>query len=162
MSEKNDLLPMFLEGVRIEMTTQKPIILLREEEGSRYLPIWIGPYEATAIALEMAGIRTPRPMTHDLIKTIFVTFEASIDKIVVDDLKDNTFYATIFVTRGKDTYEIESRPSDAIAIAVRQKCPIYVARDVLNSAGITITSIDEEVEKFKDFLDNVKPEDFNA
>jgi bifunctional DNase/RNase len=162
MSEKNDLLPMFLEGVRIEMTTQKPIILLREEEGSRYLPIWIGPYEATAIALEMAGIKTPRPMTHDLIKTIFVTFEASIDKIVVDDLKDNTFYATIFVTRGKDTYEIESRPSDAIAIAVRQKCPIYVARDVLNSAGITITSIDEEVEKFKDFLDNVKPEDFNA
>jgi len=162
MSEKNDLLPMFLEGVRIEMTTQKPIILLREEKGSRYLPIWIGPYEATAIALEMAGIRTPRPMTHDLIKTIFVTFGACIDKIVVDDLKDNTFYATIFVTRGKDTYEIESRPSDAIAIAVRQKCPIYAAREVVNSAGITITSIDEEVEKFKDFLDNVKPEDFNT
>lgn len=162
MFEKNDLLPMFLEGVRIEMTTQKPIILLREEGGSRYLPIWIGPYEATAIALEMAGIRTPRPMTHDLIKTIFVTFGASIDKIVVDDLKDNTFYATIFVTRGKDTYEIGSRPSDAIAIAVRQKCPIYAAREVVNSAGITITSIDEEVKKFKDFLDNVKPEDFNT
>lgn len=161
MSDKNDLLPMFLEGVRIEMTTQKPIILLREEEGYRYLPIWIGPYEATAIALEMAGIRPPRPMTHDLIKTIFATFGATIDKVVVDDLKDNTFYATIFVTRGTDAFEIGSRPSDAIAIAVRQKCPIFVAREVLNSAGITITSIDEEVEKFKDFLDNVKPEDFN-
>jgi bifunctional DNase/RNase len=162
MSEKNDLLPMFLEGVRIEMTTQKPIILLREEDGSRYLPIWIGPYEATAIALEMAGIRTPRPMTHDLIKTIFATFGASIDKVVVDDLRDNTFYATIFVTWGKGTFEIGSRPSDAIAIAVRQKCPIYAAKEVVNSAGIIITSIDEEVEKFKDFLDNLKPEDFNT
>jgi len=162
MSEKNDLLPMFLEGVRIEMTTQKPIILLREEDGYRYLPIWIGPYEATAIALEMAGIRTPRPMTHDLIKTIFATFGASIDKVVVDDLRDNTFYATIFVTWGKGTFEIGSRPSDAIAIAVRQKCPIYAAKEVVNSAGIIITSIDEEVEKFKDFLDNLKPEDFNT
>lgn len=161
MSEKNDLLPMSLEGVRIEMTTQKPIILLREEEGTRYLPIWIGPYEATAIALEMAGVKPPRPMTHDLIKTIFETFGAKIDKVVVNDLKENTFYATIFITKDSDIYEIGSRPSDAIAMAVRINCPIYVSRSVLNSAGITITSIDEEVKKFKDFLDNVKPEDFN-
>jgi bifunctional DNase/RNase len=154
---------MSLEGVRIELPTQRPILLLKEKEGDRYLPIWVGAFEASAIALELSNIKTPRPMTHDLIINILRDLNVKIDTIEVCDIKDNTFYAYLNLkfTRNK-TLRIDARPSDAIAIAVREKCRIFSSETVLKQAGIRIQSIDEEIEKFKDFLDHVEPEDFNT
>lgn len=152
---------MNLEGVRIEIPSQKPILLLKEENGNRYLPIWIGPYEASAIALELSNIKTPRPMTHDLIINIINNLKISVNNIEITDIKDNTFYAIINI-KGEDKkiIRIDSRPSDAIATAVRIKCDIFVAEHVLESGGLRIQSIDEEVKKFKDFLNHIEPEDF--
>lgn len=159
--KKSNLIKMKLEGVRIEIPSQKPILLLKEEEGNRYLPIWIGPYEASAIALEMSNIKTPRPMTHDLIINIINNLDISIDNIEITDIKNNTFYAIINI-KNKDSkiIRVDSRPSDAIAAAVRIKCDIFVEEHVLESGGLEIQSIDEEVEKFKEFLNHVNPEDF--
>lgn len=155
------LIKMSLEGVRIELPSQKPIILLKEEGGNRYLPIWIGPFEASAIALEMSHIRTPRPMTHDLIINIIRNLKIKIDNIEISDLKDNTFYAIInIINQENRLLKIDSRPSDAIATAVRSKCDIFVEEKVLDTGGLVIQSIDEEVEKFRDFLDHIEPEDF--
>ena len=163
MEKNNDkkLIKMSLEGVRIELPSQKPIILLKEEEGNRYLPIWIGPFEASAIALEMSHIRTPRPMTHDLIINIIRNLKIKIDNIEISDLKDNTFYAIInIVNQENRLVRIDSRPSDAIATAVRSKCDIFVEEKVLDTGGLVIQSIDEEVNKFRDFLEHIEPEDF--
>jgi uncharacterized protein len=159
--ENNNLIKMNLEGVRIELPSQKPIILLKENKGNRYLPIWIGPFEASAIALEMSHIKMPRPMTHDLIINIIRNLKTKIDNIEILDLKDNTFYAIInIINHDSRLIRIDSRPSDAIATAVRSKCDIFVTKKVLDSGGIVIQTIDEEIEKFKDFLDHVRPEDF--
>jgi bifunctional DNase/RNase len=159
--KENKFIKMSLEGVRIEFPSQKPIILLKEEKGSRYLPIWIGAFEASAIALEISNIKTPRPMTHDLFMNFLMMLGVKIKKIEVTDIKDNTFYAMVHITsQNKDSLEIDSRPSDAIALAVRQKCPIFAKESVLESAGLMIQSIEEEVEKFKDFLEGVDPNDF--
>ncbi|MFA5014215.1 MAG: bifunctional nuclease family protein [Actinomycetota bacterium] len=152
---------MILEGVRIELPSNKPILLLKEENGNRYLPIWIGPYEASAIALEMSNIKTPRPMTHDLIINIINNLKISIDNIEITEIRNNTFYAIInIMNTDKKVIRVDSRPSDAIATAVRSKCDIYVAEQVLESGGLRIQSIEDEVKKFKNFLDNIKPEDF--
>lgn len=154
---------MTLEGVRIEIPSNKPILLLKEENGNRYLPIWIGPYEASAIALELSNIKTPRPMTHDLIMNIINNLKISIDNIEITDIKDNTFYATINLKNtDSKVVKIDSRPSDAIATAVRSKCDIFVKEHVLKSGGLKIQSIDEEVSKFKDFLDHIEPDDFKS
>jgi len=160
--DNNNLIEMSLEGVRIEFPSQKPIILLKEKNGDRYLPIWVGAFEASAIALELSNIKTPRPMTHDLIVNILNNLRLKIDDIEISDIKDNTFYATINILALRNkVINIDSRPSDAIAIAVREKCRIFAAEYVLNSAGLRIQSIDEEVKKFRSFLDHIKPEDFN-
>ena len=159
--DKKKLIKMSLEGVRIELPSQKPIILLKEEEGNRYLPIWIGPFEASAIALEMSHIRTPRPMTHDLIINIIRNLDIKIDNIEISDLRENTFYAIInIINQENRKIKIDSRPSDAIATAVRSKCEIFVEEKVLDTGGLVIQSIDEEVNKFRDFLDHIEPEDF--
>ncbi|NQT67146.1 MAG: bifunctional nuclease family protein [Actinobacteria bacterium] len=143
------------------MPSQKPILLLKEENGNRYLPIWIGPFEASAIALEMSNIKTPRPMTHDLIINIINNLKISIDNIEITDIRDNTFYAIINIKNiDRKVVRVDSRPSDAIATAVRSKCDIYVAEHVLESGGLRIQTIEEEVKKFKSFLDHVEPEDF--
>lgn len=160
--KNNKMIKMKLEGVRIEMPSQKPILLLKEEKGNRYLPIWIGPYEASAIALEMSNIKTPRPMTHDLIINIINNLKIKVYNIEITDIKDNTFYAVINLkNKDKNIIRVDSRPSDAIATAVRIKCDIFAAEHVIESGGLEIQSIDEEVKKFKKFLNNVKPEDFN-
>jgi len=159
--DKKKLIRMSLEGVRIELPSQKPIILLKEEEGNRYLPIWIGPFEASAIALEMSHIRTPRPMTHDLIVNIIRNLNIKVDNIEISDLRDNTFYAIInIINQENRQIRIDSRPSDAIATAVRSKCEIFVEEKVLDTGGLVIQSIDEEVNKFRDFLEHIEPEDF--
>ena len=155
------MIEMELAGVRVELPTNQPIVLLKEREGERYLPIWIGAAEAAAIALSLQGVVTPRPMTHDLMKNILDDLSVSVQRIVVTELREGTFYATIDMQRNGDAYEVSSRPSDAIALAVRLAAPIFASEDVLNEASILIPDDeDEEVEKFREFLDNVSPEDF--
>jgi len=151
-----------LEGVRIEQSSQKPIILLREHNGDRFLPIWVGNFEASSIVLEMVNFKFPRPMTHDLIINIFDVFKIKVKRIVISKIIKDTFFAFLDLKKDdEDNITIDLRPSDAIAIAVRLKSPIYVAENVLKKAGLKITSIEEEVKKFRDFLNHASPEDFN-
>ena len=150
-----------LVGVRVELPTNQPIVLLREREGERFLPIWIGAMEATAIAFALQGIATARPMTHDLMKNVLEELGVHMERIVITELKEGTFYATIQMSRDGSRYEISSRPSDAIALAVRGSVPIFASEDVLNEASILIRDDEEqEVEKFREFLEQVNPEDF--
>jgi uncharacterized protein len=156
------MIEMNLAGVRIELPTNQPIVLLREAEGERFLPIWIGQSEAAAIALALQGVVTPRPMTHDLLKNILEEMSVTVNSIAITELRDGTFYAVINMQRNGTAYEISSRPSDAIALAVRLQCKIFANEEVLSEASILIPAGDEEdeVEKFREFLESVNPEDF--
>lgn len=167
-------------GVRIELPTNTPILLLKESDGERYLPIFIGPFEANAIVLALQGQEPPRPLTHDLLRNVLDEVGASIDYIAITELKDNTFFASLRLTVGSATYEVSSRPSDAVALAVRMGTPIFAAEQVLVEAGIKLPGDDAtelplpgerrgegldhyaeaELERFKEFLDQVSPEDF--
>jgi bifunctional DNase/RNase len=150
-----------LVGVRVELPSNQPIVLLKEANGDRYLPIWIGAVEATAIAFALQGIETPRPMTHDLLRDILSEVDVQVDRIVINDLVDQTFYAVIRMTSDSKSSEVSSRPSDAIALAVRTNTPIFAAEEVLDQAGIELRDEEEsEVQKFRQFLDEVSPEDF--
>lgn len=155
------MLELSLVGVRVELPSNQPIVLLKEVDGERYLPIWIGAVEATAIAFALQGIETPRPMTHDLLRDILNSTDVSVDRILINDLVDSTFYATIRMGRAGETIEVSSRPSDAIALAVRINAPIYADESVLEQAGIELKDEEEtEVERFRQFLDEVSPADF--
>ena len=155
------MIEMSLVGVRVELPTNQPIVLLREREGERFLPIWIGAMEATAIAFALQGIVTARPMTHDLLKNVLEDLAVQVQRIVITDLKDGTFYAVIQMQQDGRAVEVSSRPSDAIALAVRVNVPIFASEDVLTEASIVIRDDEEqEVEKFKAFLEQVNPEDF--
>ncbi|MEX0753899.1 MAG: bifunctional nuclease family protein [Actinomycetota bacterium] len=158
------MIEMDLAGVRVELPTNQPIVLLKERDGERYLPIWIGASEAAAIALSLQGVVTPRPMTHDLVKNMLEELAVGVSKISITELREGTFYATIEMSRNGSSYEISSRPSDALALAVRLSVPIFAAEDVLTEASILIPDGDEEeeVEKFREFLEQVNPEDFQA
>ena len=152
-----------LVGVRVELPHNQPIVLLKETEGERFLPIWIGAVEATSIAFALQGVETARPMTHDLMKDLLDALAVEPEKIVVTELRDGTFYASIFLEGPDGEVVVSSRPSDAIALAVRAGVPVFAEEDVLEEAGILIDDADEsenEVEKFKEFLDTVTPEDF--
>ena len=145
-------------GVRVEMPSNQPIVLLKEIGSVRYLPIWVGAVEATAIAFAQQGITSPRPMTHDLTKSIIETLGAGLDSIHLTEIKDGVFYATLNFSGGKS---ISARPSDAIALALRTGAPILASEELLQTAGIEIPDqADDEVEKFKEFLDQINPEDF--
>jgi len=145
-------------GVRVEMPSNQPIVLLKEIGGVRYLPIWVGAVEATAIAFAQQGIASPRPMTHDLTKSIIETLGAGLDSVHLTEIKDGVFYATLNFSGGKS---ISARPSDAIALALRTGAPILASEELLQTAGIEIPDqADDEVEKFKEFLDQINPEDF--
>jgi uncharacterized protein len=151
-----------LVGVRVELPHNQPIVLLKERAGTRFLPIWIGPVEATSIALALQGVVTSRPMTHDLLRDVLGELHVGVDRIVVTELRDGTFYAEIQMTQDGEAVAVSSRPSDAIALAVRTTVPIFADERVLEDAGIEIEDEDEdEVERFKEFLDQVTPEDFN-
>ncbi len=150
-----------LVGVRVELPTNQPIVLLKEREGERFLPIWIGAMEATAIAFALQGIVTARPMTHDLLKTVIEEVGVHVERIVITELRDGTFYAIIHMSQNGSRYEVSSRPSDAIALAVRVNVPIFANEDVLSEASIVIRDDEEqEVERFREFLDQVTPDDF--
>ncbi|NBY39030.1 MAG: bifunctional nuclease family protein [Actinobacteria bacterium] len=140
------------------MPSNQPIVLLKEIGGVRYLPIWVGAVEATAIAFAQQGITSPRPMTHDLTKSIIETLGAGLDSVHLTEIKDGVFYATLNFSGGKS---ISARPSDAIALALRTGAPILASEVLLQTAGIEIPDqADDEVEKFKEFLDQINPEDF--
>ena len=157
---------MSLVGVRVEVPTNQPIVLLREEAGSRYLPIFIGPPEATAIVYALQGMETPRPMTHDLFKSVLVELGAALRQVIITELHDGTFYAEIEILRDGTTQRISSRPSDALALAARypEPVPIYADEAVLDEAGVLFDQDEEEsqIEEFREFLSQVSPEDFAA
>jgi bifunctional DNase/RNase len=153
-----------LVGVRVEVPTNQPIVLLREDEGQRYLPIFIGPPEATAIVYALQGMETPRPMTHDLFKNVLDDMAMRLQQVVITELHDGTFYAEIELSGNGNAYRISSRPSDAIALAVRyeEPVPIFADEGVLDEAGVLFENDEEEeqIEQFREFLDQVRPEDF--
>jgi uncharacterized protein len=145
-------------GVRVEMPSNQPIVLLRESDGERYLPIWIGAPEASAIALAQQGVTPVRPLTHDLLRDVVAALGAQLAEVRITDLSEGVFYALLVFDNG---IEVSARPSDAIALALRTGARVLGAEDVLDEAGLTIPSEDEdEVEKFREFLDQVSPEDF--
>jgi bifunctional DNase/RNase len=152
-----------LIGVRVEVPTNQPIVLLREEGGTRFLPIFIGSPEATAIVYALQGMETPRPMTHDLFKAVLDDMSVKLERVDITELHDGTFYAEIELEQDGATKRISSRPSDAIALAVRYgEIPIYADEAVLDEAGVLFEADEEEqeVEQFREFLDSVTPEDF--
>lgn len=154
---------MQVKGLTLDPLTNMPIVILKDLEGERALPIWVGIFEANAIALEMESVPTPRPMTHDLIKNILEGIQATVSRIVVNDLKDNTFYAVIFLSLNGNEVPIDSRPSDAIALALRVSAPIYVAKKVLDEArsiDLSDPELQDDKEKWKEWLENLRPEDF--
>ena len=155
------MIELSLVGVRVELPSNQPIVLLKESQGDRYLPIWIGAVEATAIAFALQGVETPRPMTHDLMRDILNEMDTEVESIVISELVDQTFFALIKMTSNGKQAEVSSRPSDAIALAVRINAPLYASEEVLEAAGIELKDEEEsEVEKFREFLDQVNPEDF--
>ena len=146
-------------GVRVEMPSNQPIVLLRESGGERYLPIWIGAPEATAIALAQQGVVPPRPLTHDLLVDVLAALDQRLTQVRITELRDGVFFAVLVLSGGA---EVSARPSDAIALAIRTGAPIVGAEEVLAEAGITIADDEQEdeVEKFREFLDEISPEDF--
>jgi len=147
-------------GVRVEMPSNQPIVLLREVAGERYLPIWIGAVEATAIAFAQQGVVPPRPLTHDLMKDVLAATGTELTEVRITDVKDGVFFATLVFD---GTIEVSARPSDSIALALRTGTRIVCAEDVLNEAGLAVPAEQEdEVERFREFLDQVTPEDFDA
>jgi uncharacterized protein len=157
---------MLIYGVSFDMVGKQPIVLLKTAEGNKFLPIWIGHPEAAAILMKLQGANTPRPMTHDLLTDMLEKLEARVIRIAVTELRENTFYAVVTVAVDGSEIEIDSRPSDAIALAVRSDAPIYADDSVIEESAIEFEHEDvneeEVVEEFKKFLDEVKPEDFSA
>ena len=155
---------MHLVGVRVELPTNNPIVLLREADGDhRVLPIFIGAVEATAIAFALQGVVTQRPMTHDLMRDLLTELGIGVERIVITELRDGTFYAEIEMASNGSQHTVSSRPSDAIALAARLGTPIYAEEAVLEEAAIVVSEEDEqeeEVERFRAFLQDVNPEDF--
>jgi hypothetical protein len=158
---------MKVRGLALDPLSNMPIIILRDEEDKRSLPIWVGIFEANAIALELEKISTPRPMTHDLIKNILDAVDARVLKVVVTDLKENTFFAVLHVQLGETEYTVDSRPSDAIALALRVAAPIYVDEEVVRKAkSLDVATKEAETvkaddpERIREWLGSIKPEDF--
>ena len=158
------LIPMEVIGVRVEMPSNQPIVLLKEIDGSRFLPIWVGAVEATAIAFAQQGVEPPRPLTHDLMNNLVDLLDATLTAVHMTEIKDGIFYATMLLRDSKGgQLTISARPSDAIALAVRSHSNILATQELLDEIGIEIPQGDgenQEVEKFREFLDQINPEDF--
>ena len=151
---------MSIKGLRVDPITNMPIIILRETEGERVLPIWVGVFEANAIALQIENVTTPRPMTHDLLKNVIADLRARIDKIVVSDLKENTFFALIYLSVGGEVVAIDARPSDAIALALRARAPIFVEEKVIDHAKtVDLAPEKGDAERLQKWLESLDPDD---
>jgi bifunctional DNase/RNase len=151
---------MTIKGLMVDPITNMPIVILRDKEGQKVLPIWVGTYEANAIQLQIENITTPRPMTHDLLRNVIHDLKASVQKIVVCDLQDNTFYALIYLAISGDTVAIDARPSDAIALALRTRAPIFVEDTVIDSAKtVDLSSEKADSDRLHKWLESLDPED---
>lgn len=155
---------MVIHGVSFDVASKQPIVLLKSEESDRYLPIWIGSPEAAAILVRLQNAEFPRPMTHDLLTNVLGSLSAKLDRVLVTELKDNTFYAVLRLTSEGRQIDVDSRPSDAIALAVRTEAPIFASHELLEANGIELDrdpqQEDDVMAEFRDFLDQVSPEDF--
>jgi uncharacterized protein len=155
---------MDIYGVSFDLVGKQPIVLLKTKDGNKYLPIWIGQPEAAAILMKLQGASTPRPMTHDLVTDILGQLEAQVVRITVTELRENTFYASITVQMDGTEIDVDSRPSDAIALAIRAEAPIFAADSVIEESAIEFegeeVNEEEMVAEFKKFLDDVTPEEF--
>lgn len=155
------MIEMKINGLAVDNSSKMPVVILADLEEKRFLPIWIGVYEADAILMAMEAISVPRPMTHDLIKGIIDAVEISVDRIVIHDIKNNTFFAKIHLAKDGKEYEIDSRPSDAIALALRVEVPIFVSETVIMEATIMDKEkYRKEMDEFKEFLKDINPSDF--
>ena len=151
---------MKIRGLMMDPVTNMPIVILKDVGSASVLPIWVGIYEANAIALEIEKVSTPRPMTHDLIKTLLLGLDAGIQKVVVNELKDDTFFAVIWLDREGELISVDSRPSDALALALRLDCPIYVEETVLKSSKLASTVSDKvNNEELRRWLEGLNDED---
>ena len=151
---------MTIKGLMVDPITNMPIIILRDKDGQRVLPIWVGVFEANAIALQIENVTTPRPMTHDLLKNVISDLRGRIEKIVVSDLKDNTFFALIYLNVNGEAMAIDARPSDAIALALRARAPIFVEEKVIDHAKtVDMTPDKEETERLQKWLESLDPDD---
>ena len=151
---------MTVKGLMVDPITNVPIIILRDTEGERVLPIWVGGCEANAIALQIENVSTPRPMTHDLLRNVIRELKAEIQKIVVSDLRENTFYALIYLERDREPIAVDARPSDAIALALRAQAPIYVEEAVIDSAKkLDFIPDKENAERLQKWLESLDPEE---
>ena len=164
MAARAPLHEMVIYGVSFDLVGKQPIVLLKTRDGNKFLPIWIGHPEAAAILMKLQGASTPRPMTHDLVTDMLGQLDAQVVRITVTELKENTFYASITVQQNGTEHEIDSRPSDAIAIAVRSDAPIFAAERVIEESAIEFegeeANEEEIVDEFKKFLDDVSPDQF--
>jgi len=151
---------MKIRGLMMDPMTNMPVVILKEAAGSSILPIWVGVHEANAIALEIERVVTPRPMTHDLLKNVLVGLQAHVEKVVVTGIKDETFYALIWVNRDGGLVSIDSRPSDALALALRIDCPIFVEETVLKTSRANVAPEDPASREEKPWLENLNDEDF--
>ena len=151
---------MTIKGLMVDPITNMPIVILRDKEGQKVLPIWVGIFEANAIALQIENISTPRPMTHDLLRNVIQDLNASVQKIVVSDLQENTFYALIYLSLNGDTVAIDARPSDAIALALRTKAPIFVEEVVIDNAKTMDPSSEKaDADRLHKWLESLDPDD---
>ena len=152
---------MKIRGLMMDPVTNMPIVVLKDPAGDAVLPIWVGIYEANAIALEIEKVATPRPMTHDLIKNVLTGLETKVHKVVVTELRDDTFFAVIWMERNGSVISVDSRPSDALAVAMRLDCPIFVEDEVLKSSKLAATVSDQvSNEELRKMLENMNDEDF--
>ena len=153
------LVPMSIKGLMLDPVSNSPIVVLKDENEKFFLPIWVGIFEANAIALQLENITTPRPMTHDLLRNMISELDATVTRIVINDLRDSTFFAQIGLITGGKTLELDARPSDAIALALRTEAPIFVAQSVLDQAQTITPEGEEQDEKMKKWFEGLGPED---
>ena len=151
---------MTITGLMVDPITNMPIVILRDRDGQKVLPIWVGIFEANAIALQIENVPTPRPMTHDLLRNVIEDLKASVQKVVVCDLQENTFYALIYLSRNGDTMAIDARPSDAIALALRTRAPIFVEDAVIDHAKtVDFSSERADADRLHKWLESLDPDD---
>ncbi|MEO8199688.1 MAG: bifunctional nuclease family protein [Gemmatimonadota bacterium] len=146
----------------LDRATNTPVVILREKEGERVLPIWIGPAEASAIAMEMQGVKAQRPMTHDLLKQIVVGLGAELRRVIIHDVKDNTYFAELLMSREDHVFQLDARPSDSIALALRLNAPIFTSEQLLDQRTVETPEGDGslEAERLKNYLEKMDPQDF--
>ncbi len=158
----NELVAMSIKGLMLDPVSNSPIVVLKDDDEKFFLPIWVGIFEANAIALQLENITTPRPMTHDLLRNMIAELNARVIRIVINDLRDSTFFAQIRLAIGTGmdrTLEVDARPSDAIALALRTEAPIYVAQSVLDQAQTITPDSEDNEEKAKKWFESLSPED---